>query len=104
MWAALVTVFLCLSGIAEASGSLAMPSSRQLAVPTLPAGRALISKEAYDLIVQYECGGQVYYTSRLSNPTWPGGASGVTIGIGYDLGYNAVDQIRKDWAHLGSLS
>jgi GH24 family phage-related lysozyme (muramidase) len=78
------------------------PSKTKASVPTLPAGRAVISKEAYDLIVQYECGGQVYYTSRLSTPTWPGGASGVTIGIGYDLGYNTVEQIRKDWAHLGS--
>ena len=30
-------------------------------------------------------------------PTWPGGASGVTIGIGYDLGYNTAEGFRKDW-------
>ncbi len=28
----------------------------------------------------------------------PDGASGVTIGIGYDLGYNRVSQIQKDWS------
>lgn len=28
---------------------------------------------------------------------WPGGASGVTIGIGYDLGYVTVDQYESDW-------
>lgn len=28
---------------------------------------------------------------------WPGGRSGVTIGIGYDLGYNTVDHFEADW-------
>jgi GH24 family phage-related lysozyme (muramidase) len=28
---------------------------------------------------------------------WPGGTSGVTIGIGYDLGYVPVDQYESDW-------
>jgi GH24 family phage-related lysozyme (muramidase) len=28
---------------------------------------------------------------------WPGGASGITIGIGYDLGYVTMDQFESDW-------
>jgi GH24 family phage-related lysozyme (muramidase) len=28
---------------------------------------------------------------------WPGGASGITIGIGYDLGYTTVDRFESDW-------
>jgi len=28
---------------------------------------------------------------------WPGGSSGITIGIGYDLGYVTVDQFESDW-------
>ncbi len=28
---------------------------------------------------------------------WPGGASGITIGVGYDLGYVTVDQFESDW-------
>ena len=28
---------------------------------------------------------------------WPGGASGISIGIGYDLGYVTVDQFESDW-------
>ena len=28
---------------------------------------------------------------------WPGGQSGITIGIGYDLGYVTVDQFESDW-------
>jgi GH24 family phage-related lysozyme (muramidase) len=29
---------------------------------------------------------------------WPGGASGITIGIGYDLGYESNDDFEADWA------
>src|SRR5690606_16373081 len=32
-------------------------------------------------------GGENYYNRFLSRPTWPEGQSGVTIGIGFDLGY-----------------
>jgi len=28
---------------------------------------------------------------------WPGGEAGITIGIGYDLGYVTVDQFESDW-------
>ena len=34
---------------------------------------------------------------RFRRPTWPGGMSGVTIGIGYDLGMTPKAQIRSDW-------
>lgn len=64
------------------------------------AGPLALSREGYDLIVEYEVGGKAYYQSRLSKPTWPGGASGVTIGIGYDLGYNTRAQIAADWSAL----
>jgi len=38
-----------------------------------------------------------YYNKFLNRPTYPGGDSGVTIGIGYDCGYNTATQIRQDW-------
>ena len=28
---------------------------------------------------------------------WPGGSSGITIGIGYDLGYESAADFEKDW-------
>jgi len=59
-----------------------------------------VGKKALDLIIQFETGGQQYYNQKLIRPTWPGYSSGVTIGFGYDLGYNSVDQIRKDWRGL----
>lgn len=49
----------------------------------------MISQKALDLIVDAE-------GCDLS-PAWPGGASGVTYGYGFDLGYNSKDQIAKDW-------
>ena len=56
-----------------------------------------ISKEAFKLIVYYESGGKSYYSRYLKSPSYPGGASGVTIGIGYDIGYNTLKQFETDW-------
>lgn len=40
----------------------------------------------------------------LDQPSqWPGGASGITIGVGYDLGFVTSEQFEEDWsAHLES--
>ena len=54
-----------------------------------------LSKASFDLIVRYETGGREYYDKFLKHPSWPGGASGVTIGFGYDLGYEK--NLDADW-------
>lgn len=64
----------------------------------LPAGNLLISPESRDLIIRYETGGRAEYNASLQHPEVPPGASGITIGIGYDLGYNTPAQISADWA------
>ncbi len=57
-----------------------------------------LTPAASKLILDYEVGGgQKYYEKKLLHPTWPGGASGVTIGVGYDLGYNTSTQFQADW-------
>jgi TIR domain len=56
-----------------------------------------ISKEAHDLVLYYEVGGKEYYDKRYHSPSWPGAASGVTIGIGYDLGYNSLEDFDRTW-------
>src|ERR1043165_6881374 len=34
----------------------------------------------------------------LDQPSkWPGGSSGITIGVGYDLGFVTEDQFEEDW-------
>lgn len=60
-----------------------------------------IAPKAFDLIVRYETGGRAYYDKFLKRPSWPGGASGVTLGYGYDLGYE--QNLARDWqAHLSA--
>jgi hypothetical protein len=64
-------------------------------------GSSLLSYKAIELILEFEVGGgREYYESLLQRPTWPEGQSGITIGIGYDLGYNTVDVFNQDWHKL----
>lgn len=57
-----------------------------------------LTPAATKLILDYEVGGgEAYYDKKLIHPTWPGGQSGVTIGVGYDLGYNSQSQFQADW-------
>lgn len=56
-----------------------------------------VSPAAVALIVANEISSPAYYRQALQSPTWPGESSGVTIGIGYDLGYVTRDQFAADW-------
>jgi GH24 family phage-related lysozyme (muramidase) len=64
----------------------------------------MISKKATDLIIQHEVGGRAYYEKKLQAPIWAGGESGVTIGMGYDLGYNSEKQFMADWSGIINLN
>lgn len=75
----------------------ARPSLGSPPPTSLKAGNLTISKASKDLILYYETGGAAYYAGHLAKPTVPPGFSGVTIGIGYDLGYNSPSQIKSDW-------
>ena len=59
----------------------------------------MISPKSVDLIINFEVGGRAYYEKALQKPSWPGGQSGVTIGLGYDLGYNTENQFFQDWGN-----
>lgn len=50
---------------------------------------APLSDKARDLIFQFEGVDQA--------SEWPGGASGITIGYGYDLGQESADDFHADW-------
>lgn len=56
-----------------------------------------LSKKSIDAIIAYEVTSPEYYDKRYQSPTWPGGESGVTVGIGYDLGMNRRETIIMDW-------
>lgn len=70
------------------------------ATGNIAAGPLEISPQAHALIVKHETGGEAYYRRYLSKPSWPGGQSGVTVGIGYDVGYNTKAQVLADWKRL----
>lgn len=55
------------------------------------------SKKGVQMIVEFEVGSEGLYRRRYQQPIWPEGRSGVTIGIGYDLGYASSKQIEADW-------
>jgi hypothetical protein len=56
-----------------------------------------ISNVCRSKIVEFEIGSRAYYDKIAKHPSWPGGGSGVTIGIGYDLGQHTRDQFMADW-------
>lgn len=57
-----------------------------------------ISQEADDLIIACEVGSKAQYEKKYRHPEWPGGRSGVTIGLGYDLGFADHAKIDRDWS------
>jgi len=61
----------------------------------------MLNKKSLDLILEFEVGGgESYYNKFLKNPAWPEGQSGVTIGVGYDLGYVNKAEFSEDWKDL----
>ena len=59
-----------------------------------------IGPEGYRFIIAHEVSSRSYYQRKLRHPIKPGGASGVTIGIGYDLGHQSLEGFREHWAGL----
>lgn len=59
-----------------------------------------ISLAAIEEIIFEEDSSEWYYLKHFQHPEWPGGASGVTIALGYDLGYANADKIHHDFDGL----
>ncbi|MBC8120468.1 MAG: peptidoglycan-binding protein [Gemmatimonadaceae bacterium] len=69
--------------------------------PDPPSGRFKLTDAALKLLLDFEVGGgEAFYNTRLVHPIWPGAESGVTVGVGYDLGHCSVDQFRSDWGNV----
>ena len=60
----------------------------------------LISQDAIDLIVREEDSDKAYYERHYQHFEWPQGASGPTVGIGYDCGYCTPQEIDADWSGI----
>lgn len=87
-WSSFALLFL----VALALGAQA--AAEIVALPAVPH----LTPAGYALILEFETGGVNNYNPY---PLWPGGASGVTIGVGYDVGYQARDVVLSDWQQLG---
>ena len=64
----------------------------------LPEPSPDMPSRAVSFICREEVSSREYYDAHASRPTWPGGASRVTIGVGYDLGQESG--LETDWARL----
>ncbi|WP_129155045.1 hypothetical protein [Bosea sp. Tri-44] len=59
--------------------------------------RRIISPQTRQLLISAEVSSRSLYERRFRTPIWPKGQSGVTIAIGYDIGYVTKSQFRTDW-------
>lgn len=67
-------------------------------LPPIPSGASLIaSKKSLDIIVEFEVSSKAIYERKYKSPILPGEYSGITIGIGYDLGYVSTPTFTNDW-------
>jgi hypothetical protein len=102
--------------LAELQGDAALAAQIRGATdkPILPKGarradakarpsKLKISSRAERLIVAAEVTGQTVYTKRYQGPIWPKGRSGVTVGIGYDIGHTIPEQFWYDWKDFINL-
>ena len=46
-------------------------------------------------VIEFETGGKDYYEKFLKHFTWPKGESGITMGIGADLGYMTTEEFEN---------
>jgi len=49
-------------------------------------------------IAKAETGGLSYYDNNAQFPHYPGGKSGITIGVGFDLGQNSTQEFTRVWS------
>jgi hypothetical protein len=60
----------------------------------------LVSNEARMAVIGFEVTSEAVYKKKYERPIAPAGQSGITIGIGYDLGWNKPENVRQDFAGL----
>lgn len=78
-------------GLPEADDAL------QQALAALPDPFPSLTSAGVTFIARAEVSGPREYRSKYMNPIWPSAASGITIGIGYDLRFADSDRLNADW-------
>jgi hypothetical protein len=56
-----------------------------------------LSERGIQRIIEWETGGENYYERQ---PEWPGEQSGITIGVGWDLGHTPATETSRAWGGL----
>ncbi|TRC89698.1 hypothetical protein FJV80_07860 [Mesorhizobium sp. WSM4310] len=84
-------------GSLEAKNALHAGVAASAGVSNGPISKTPIDPAAIDLIVYCEVTSKKTYTKKYTGIIWPGGLSGATCGIGYDVGYVNVDRLKADW-------
>lgn len=88
------------AGLAEATTPAILGVQDALAAIAEPLPPPAVSRtdlETSALITRWEIGSTALYVQKYRGVICPGGASGPTVGIGYDLGTQTQDTIRADW-------
>lgn len=78
-------------------GSVDADDAFQNAVAAVPELFPPLSAAGATFIAREEVSSASLYRRLYTRPIWPGGESGVTIGIGYDLRFVDANGLRADW-------
>jgi hypothetical protein len=85
----------------QATPAMHAAPSKGLSPASVTQPLQLLPKKAEDLITDSEVSstakGHSYYDRHYQMPTWPQGDSGVTVGIGVDLGQQSEETTCEDW-------
>lgn len=73
-------------------------SRTKAALPRRTPSTRQISDRAKQMLIVFEVSSRQLYERKYRKPIWPGGSSGITIGIGYDVGYVDTAWLEEDWA------
>lgn len=72
-----------------------------IAPAPMPTAEAeLIPQDALTFVETEEDGSAAYYAKYYTHWSWPKGASGPTIAVGYDCGYVTAAEARADWTGI----
>lgn len=71
-----------------------------IAAKAAPATADTIPDDCVTFVLDEEDGSPAYYMAHYTHWDWPAGASGPTIGAGYDCGYVTAAEAEADWTGI----
>lgn len=71
---------------------------------SLPEPSPLLPTRGVSFIATEEIGSRARYDQVYRHPVWPGGDSGITIGIGFDLRFADLPTFSRAWGKLDAVA